>query len=336
MVQDVQKSSRREIVRIVAVYSIFGGLWIYLSDTFLGMVISDPVVISRLSMYKGLLFIVLTAALLYVLIARYIKQINAHLIELEQAQETLSRQKSLLDIVVDGTDDAVYIKDAVGRYLFINSAGARMTNKAVEEIIGRDDTELFPPDEARTVMAQDQWVLLQESLQTYEECVTTCAGKRYFLSTKGPVRGVDGTITGLFGIARDISERKQTGEALEKSEELFRSFVENFNDILFVLTPAGDFSYVSPQWKDAFGYDLSETIGQPFLPFVHPEDISGCLTFLQEVIESGNKQSGIEYRVLCKDGTYLWYRANGSLLKDPVTGSVSFIGIGRDISDIKR
>jgi hypothetical protein len=58
----IQESSRSEIIRIVAFYSIFGGLWIYLSDTFLGLVISDPAVMSRFSMYKGLVFIVLTAA----------------------------------------------------------------------------------------------------------------------------------------------------------------------------------------------------------------------------------------------------------------------------------
>lgn len=332
----IQESSRPEIIRIVAVYSLFGGLWIYLSDTFIGMVFTDPVVLSRMSMYKGLVFIALTAALLYVLIVRYINRINVHIHDLNQAQVTLLRQKSLLDIVIEGTDDAVYLKDAAGRYLFANSAVARFVGKPLADIIGRDDAELFPTEEAHALMDHDRWVMSQGAPQTFEELLTTPEGGRYFLSTKGPMQGSDGGVTGIFGIARDISERKQAEDALAKSEQLFRSFVENVNDVLFVLTPSGVFSYVSPQWKDAFGYELSETVGKPFLPFVHPDDVPGCMTFLQQVLESGKKQSGVEYRVLCTDGSYVWYRANGSQTIDPLTGIPSFVGIGRDISDLKR
>jgi PAS domain S-box-containing protein len=122
----------------------------------------------------------------------------------------------------------------------------------------------------------------------------------------------------------------------ENSELLFRSLVENINDVLFALTPAGVFSYVSPQWKVAFGYEPCETIGQPFMPFVHPDDVPGCLAFLQLVLDTGEQQSGIEYRVLCRDGRYLWYRANASLVKDPVTGAATVVGIARDIAEHKQ
>ncbi len=82
MANEIQKSSKTEIIRIVAVYSFLGVLWIYLSDSLIGFAISDPAVIYRVSMYKGILFIALTAALLYVLIARYIKRICVHISEL--------------------------------------------------------------------------------------------------------------------------------------------------------------------------------------------------------------------------------------------------------------
>ncbi len=124
-------------------------------------------------------------------------------------------------------------------------------------------------------------------------------------------------------------------EKLLKSEQRFRSYVENLNDVLFALTPSGIFSYVSPQWKRAFGYEISETIGQPFTPFVHPDDIAGCFEFLQRVISTGTKQSGVEYRVLCKNGCYLWYTANASFITDPVDGTPMLVAIGRDITERK-
>lgn len=60
------------------------------------------------------------------------------------------------------------------------------------------------------------------------------------------------------------------------------------------------------------------------------------MAFLQKIVITGSKQSGVEYRVLCKDGRYLWYKANASLVHDPVTGTPTLVGIGRDIDAIKR
>ncbi|MFZ4855223.1 MAG: PAS domain S-box protein [Desulfuromonadaceae bacterium] len=148
-------------------------------------------------------------------------------------------------------------------------------------------------------------------------------------------------------LKKQLSEVTETNELLETrvierstelqaSEQRFRAFVENVNDVLFVLTLEGLFIYVSPQWHIAFGYAQSETIGQPFVPFVHPDDVPGCLLFLQQIIETGEKHNGIEYRVRCKDGTYLWYRANASLMIDPTHGTKLLVGIGRDITEARQ
>ena len=123
-------------------------------------------------------------------------------------------------------------------------------------------------------------------------------------------------------------------DAVKQSEQRFRSFVENANDVFFVLTPSGTFSYVSPQWKDSFGYEIADVVGKPFAPFVHPDDLQACYTFLSNVLETGEKKCGVEYRVLHKNGTWLSYTANGSRLIDK-DGTVSLIGIGRDITEQK-
>ncbi|MBC7961486.1 MAG: PAS domain-containing protein, partial [Steroidobacteraceae bacterium] len=214
MAARIQDSSRSEIIRIVATYSLVGALWIYLSDTLLGWLLRDPALITRLSMFKGLLFIALTATLLYVLISRYINRIVEQTNESSRVQQELARQKALLDNVIEGTSDAVYVKDPHGRYLLANSAVAGFVGKPVEEIIGRDDTTLFAADDAQAIMAQDRWVMSQAAPQTYEEHVATPHGERYFLATKGAIRSEDGHVTALFGIARDITERKLIEETL--------------------------------------------------------------------------------------------------------------------------
>lgn len=267
MKDQIQASSRAEIIRIVAVYSIFGGLWIYLSDTILGLLIHDPVIISRISMYKGLMFIALTAALLYVLIAQYIKRIGIYLGERNQAQQMLAQQKALLDIVVEGTTDAVYIKDAAGRYLLANPAVTRFVGKPVEEIIGRDDTHLFPLDDARVLMAKDQWVMAQTGPQTYEEHITTPDGKRYFLSTKGAVYGEAGTVTGLFGIARDITDRILIEKALDERTRLLDTLLANL--------PVGVFMVAAPSGTPLIANQKAlEILGRGILPSTSNENLT--------------------------------------------------------------
>ncbi|NVN98052.1 MAG: response regulator [Geobacteraceae bacterium] len=145
---------------------------------------------------------------------------------------------------------------------------------------------------------------------------------------------VSGGELGELGSSFDemTAELLKKEKSLQKSEDIFRYYVENATDITFSLSKEGVFTYVSPNWQEAFGYEISETIGQPFAPYVHPDDIQSCLNFLQLVITTGEKQRDVEYRVLTKDGRYVWYSANGSLLRNPESNDFSFLGIGRDIS----
>lgn len=122
---------------------------------------------------------------------------------------------------------------------------------------------------------------------------------------------------------------------LRREEERFRSFVENVNDVLFALTPDGCFSYLSPRWTEAFGHEIADSIGRSFTPFVHPDDVPGCVAFMQKIFSSGDQQSGLEYRVLCKDGRSVWYRANASRVIDSQSGVPMLVGIGRDIDAMK-
>ena len=65
--------------------------------------------------------------------------------------------------MLDGTTDAVYVKDLRGRYLMINPAGAAMLEREVAEVLGKDDTELFEPGDAERVQREDREVLDRKS-----------------------------------------------------------------------------------------------------------------------------------------------------------------------------
>ena len=135
-------------------------------------------------------------------------------------------------------------------------------------------------------------------------------------------------------ILNDMGAMVHSYNELRQSEQQFRFFVENADDVFFVLTSTTEFSYVSPQWKECFGYELSDVIGKYFATFVHPDDLPVCNTLITTILETGKKQQEIEFRVLHKNGSWLWYRANGSRIVNQ-DGTVSLIGIGHDITDYR-
>ena len=132
-------------------------------------------------------------------------------------EDALRRTSALFNAVLQGCTDAVYTKDLAGRYTRINSAGARLMGRAIEEVLGRTDAELWPADAARTTVAHDREVLAFRRTFTYEE-VEVAPNPRAWLSTKGVLKDESGAVFGLFGISREITDRKQMEEALRRNE----------------------------------------------------------------------------------------------------------------------
>ncbi len=135
-----------------------------------------------------------------------------------RADEALRRSHGVLQAVIEGTTDAVFVKDLQGRYLMINSAGARLLGKAVAEVLGKDDTELFSPETAQGIMERDRQVMASGITRTYEDLGTAAGVTRTYLSTKGPYRDHEGKVIGLIGISRDITDRKAAEETLKEAD----------------------------------------------------------------------------------------------------------------------
>ena len=134
----------------------------------------------------------------------------------------------------------------------------------------------------------------------------------------------------------DVTKEKKAEQRLRESEEKFRSFVENANDIIYQLSPEGIFTYVSPNWESILGHPVNEVLGQHFSSFVHPDDINVCIDFLQKIITTGLKQRDVEYRVKHQDGRWKWHTSNASPLKNAAGKVIAYIGVARDITKRKN
>jgi PAS domain S-box-containing protein len=134
----------------------------------------------------------------------------------ESLEEVTRREK----VVIEGSADAIFLKDLNHRYVMINPAGAAMIGKTAEEIIGASNEELIEADSARRIRDQDNEILASGQTTTYELMSRNQAGiERVFWTTRGPYRDRHGNITGILGISHDITERNQVEAQLEKARD---------------------------------------------------------------------------------------------------------------------
>jgi PAS domain S-box-containing protein len=171
----------------------------------------------------------------------YVLAVVRDITERKRAQRALVESHSLLNAVVEGTADAVFIKDLQGRYLMINSAGARALGKKVEEVIGKSDWDLFSPDTAKAIVERDRQVMATGESHIFEETATVAGGSRMFSSTKSAKRDEHGQVTGLIGIARDVTDLKRLEEQFRQAQKmeavgrLAGGVAHDFNNLLTVI-----------------------------------------------------------------------------------------------------
>ncbi|MFT7461460.1 MAG: PAS domain S-box-containing protein, partial [Planctomycetota bacterium] len=146
--------------------------------------------------------------------------------ERKQTEEALLKNHQLLSSVIEAPLDMIYVKDVDGRFLVANTALAKLLGKVKEEIIGKTNADLFPPDAADRADLEDRQVLLTGKPHTYEHTMKMDGQLRTRLSEKTVFRDHEGKILGLVGISRDITERKETEAALVKSQQLYAAAEE--------------------------------------------------------------------------------------------------------------
>ena len=164
----------------------------------------------------------------------------------------------LLNVAVSGTHDPIYVKDAQGRYLLINEAAANFVGKKIEEIIGKDDTFLFPESTARNIMQRDQEIMRSHFVQAHEESIIAYDGKEYtFDVNKGPMLDEEDSVIGLFGISHDITAIRQAEVNLEIAAVAFDS-----QDSIMITDASLKILRVNKAFTEVFGFTAEEAIGK--------------------------------------------------------------------------
>jgi PAS domain-containing protein len=145
MKHTLNTKNRLFALKIIGIYAIVAALLLFFVDTLFDSIKLKDTFLVGSSVLKGLLFLVVTTTLLYRLVARHLEQSR-------QTEEQLRANFNLLNVVLQGTTDVIYIKDRDGRYLLFNSAAAQISGKTSAEVIGYDDTRIFQYEQAMSIM----------------------------------------------------------------------------------------------------------------------------------------------------------------------------------------
>lgn len=221
-----------------------------------------------------------------------------------------------------------------GVYVEINKAFTEILGFESDEVIGQRSVDILKLDhvfrEKTLLKMKDKGFFRNEEAIIYNKF-----GNIVYLLLTGEIIELDGKKF-ILTTAIDITNNKQIEEAYRKSEEKLRLIIENSHDIIYMISAEGIYTFVSKAWTHFLGHDLYEVVGKSFEEFVHPEDIDRCRLWLRRVIESGQRQDGIEYRVKHINGNWFWHSSSAVPLRDEFGNVTGYEGIARDITKRKE
>ncbi|HBP87857.1 MAG TPA: hypothetical protein DD706_09195, partial [Nitrospiraceae bacterium] len=251
------------------------------------------------------------------------------------AEDLSKRNHALLDAVLEEMSDVVYVKDQDGRYLLVNPAGAVIMGKAINEVIGKTDQELFGNHPHALFVQGDDQVMCCAGTQTFEvEVQDQHPVSRTFLVTKDSFGSSPKGQSGVLGFARDITFRKAAELTIQEREKRFRAIMENAYDLITEADVEGRFLYVSPNFKEALGYTSQDLLGTSVFAPVHPEDREGVVAeFCNGMKTQGSGRSVYRYRH--QNGEYRWFESTGRAFQTAL-GELRAVVISRDITQRKQ
>ena len=225
--------------------------------------------------------------------------------------------------------------DAQERFQMANPVAEQIFGVPPGGLVGRSLFDFLPEDQQALIHDETNLRCLGLA-STYELLIRRADGAlRTLLVTATPRVGREDEPLQVLGVFRDITERKEAEDRLRESEAKFRTYIEQSIDVIFTLDAAGAFLFASPAWERHFGIPVQQVLGQPFAPFIHPEDIRPCAEHLARVLSSGQGESSPPYRVQHADGSWRWFKANGTRLS-AAGGEPLYMGVAHDITESKR
>jgi PAS domain S-box-containing protein len=247
------------------------------------------------------------------------------------AEAEAEKTHRMLEAVIMGTSDSIWVKDLDGRFLALNDAAASELGLSRAAVVGRALLDVVSETQAEVMVENDRQVLERGTVAHFEEEVDFAGGTRVFLATKGPYRGADGTVLGTFGIAKDITERKRQEQELRAARDYADRLIETSNAIVLVLDSDANIVTFNRAAEEITGYRREEVIGRSWEMFVPRARFAGPWAGFDQLIAQGTPEH-YKNPIVTKSGErmILWQNTQMRDHDGQVVGTISF---GIDVTE---
>jgi PAS domain S-box-containing protein len=254
--------------------------------------------------------------------------------ERKNMEETLRHSEERYRTILDEMQDAYLEVDLAGNFTFGNNALYRYLGYSPDELIGSN---------FRTVTAPDDVEMLYQKFNQIYRTGTPINDVAYkFIRKDGSIgyveiavsllRNEKGEVIGFRGVGRDVTERKNTEETLRRSEERYRTILEDMEETYFELDLDGNFTFFNNALCLYFGYSREELLGMNYRAYVPPEDVKSVAQAYNQVFRTGKPITLFPKQDIKKDGTLLNSEISIAPLRNEKGEIIGFRGVGRDIT----
>lgn len=240
----------------------------------------------------------------------------------------LAQQKTILDNI----PDIAWMKDKDNVFIYVNEPFGLVCGFAAEDILGKTDMDIWPANLARLYQADDRNVIASGLQKNIEEPLAFKGGQIRWVETIKKPLFHNGEIVGTIGIARDITRRKNTEEALKESEERYRTLFESASDAIFIHNINGEIMEVNQAACNLLGYCKEELLKLTSMNI----DIPDSPVRLSQSIDQLKQDRHLfrETSHIRKDGTLVPIELSCQLIN--YRGKEAVISIARDITKRKE
>jgi len=252
----------------------------------------------------------------------------------KEAQAELARAEAQYRALVENLNDVIFKQDKAGRTTYVSPVVKRIGGYEPEEIIGRSFTEFVHPDDLPDLLASRERTLAG-AIEPFECRVFAKDGSLRHVRTSSRVVLESGEVTGLFGVLTDITEQKQSEQALRDSEARYRSLYDNA-PLAFVLWGP---DYRVRDWnkraEEMFGFTREETLGQLLCDFLIPASAQPQVNNVLADIAHGKDSTSLNENVT-KSGAPILCEWNHCLRYDEEGTVREVLSLALDVTERKQ
>ena len=245
--------------------------------------------------------------------------------ERKQAEQAVSESEKKYRNLYSSIRDAILVADSNRKIIDCNVAFTESFGYTLDEIRGQTSSVLYESTEEYARMgweiqehSKDRIFVTNINYRRKNGEVFSGETSVYYLYGEG------GEVLGFVGLIRDVSGRVAAEQALQKSENRFRTAFESAPEGMALIDEQRRFVSVNKRLCEILGYSKNELLGKSFNRFTHPDDRQSGRDRWHQIIEKNFDKNRAEKRYIHKNGNIVWVQISNSAIRDE-QGEVEYV-----------